>query len=77
MQFKDEEYKVFENDGLVQAIVVRSGDISQQSEVRCYTRQATARVAQDFEERPNTNESLVVFNPGEWGFCACYCFQLG
>ena len=33
--------------------------------VRCLTRQDSARVKQDFEERPDTNRSLVHFAPGE------------
>ncbi|KAK7098028.1 hypothetical protein V1264_004919 [Littorina saxatilis] len=66
MQFKEDELEVREEDGVVGAVVRRSGDVSQQSEVRCYTRQATAKVAQDYEERPDTNDSLIVFNPGEY-----------
>lgn len=66
MQFKEDEYKIFENDGVVRAFVTRSGDVGEQSEVRCYTRQATAKVAEDYEERPDTNASLVVFQAGEY-----------
>lgn len=65
MQFKEEEYKVSEEDGVVRTFVVRTGDTSEQSEVRCFTRQATAKVGQDFEERPDTNDSLIIFNPGQ------------
>ena len=65
MQFREEEYEVPEEGGLVRAVVHRSGDIHQQSEVRCYTRQATAKVAQDYEERPDTNASLIFFSPGQ------------
>ena len=59
-----------EEEGVVRAMVQRSGDVNQQSEVRCYTRQATAKVAQDYEERPDTNASLIFFSPGQWGLCA-------
>ena len=70
MQFREEEYEVMEEEGVVRAMVQRSGDVNQQSEVRCYTRQATAKVAQDYEERPDTNASLIFFSPGQWGLCA-------
>ena len=72
MQFREEKYEVMEEEGVVRAMVQRSGDVNQQSEVRCYTRQATAKVAQDYEERPDTNASLIFFSPGQWGLCVCY-----
>ena len=33
--------------------------------MRCYTRQDTARVDEDYTERPRTAQSLVTFEPGE------------
>ncbi|XP_012944319.2 FRAS1-related extracellular matrix protein 2, partial [Aplysia californica] len=66
MQFKEEAYKVSEADGEVSAVILRSGDVSHTSSVRCYTRQATALVALDYEERPDTDASLVVFQPGDY-----------
>ena len=33
--------------------------------MRCFTRQNSAKVKEDFEERPDTNRSLVHFAPGE------------
>ncbi|KAG7461729.1 hypothetical protein MATL_G00194240 [Megalops atlanticus] len=65
VQFKDAVYKVDEADGQVSAIVYRSGDISHRSTVRCYTRQGTAQVMMDYDERPNTDASVVTFLPGE------------
>ncbi|KAL6487767.1 hypothetical protein MHYP_G00043930 [Metynnis hypsauchen] len=65
VQFRDAEYKVDEADGQVKAMVYRSGDISQKSTVRCYTRQGSAQVMMDYNERPNTDASIITFLPGE------------
>ncbi|XP_013782373.1 extracellular matrix protein 3-like, partial [Limulus polyphemus] len=65
MQFRESEYMAFENDGKISAYIVRSGDQGHESTVRCYTRQDTAKVTEDYVERPNTDDSLVVFEPGE------------
>ncbi|KAL2098421.1 hypothetical protein ACEWY4_007628 [Coilia grayii] len=65
MQFKDGEYHVDEADGVVRAMLYRSGDISLRSTVRCYTRQGSAQVMMDYEERPNTDASVITFQPGE------------
>ncbi|BFZ14656.1 hypothetical protein BsWGS_17695 [Bradybaena similaris] len=64
--FKEAGYRVKENDGEVRAVVVRSGDTSHESSVRCYTRQASARVDLDYLERPDTNASLILFQPGDY-----------
>ncbi|XP_053316906.1 FRAS1-related extracellular matrix protein 3 [Spea bombifrons] len=65
VQFKEAIYKVNEKDGQVSAVIYRSGDVNHKSTVRCYTRQGSAQVTLDYEERPNTDDSLVVFLPGE------------
>ncbi|XP_069599688.1 FRAS1-related extracellular matrix protein 3 [Ranitomeya imitator] len=65
VQFKEPVYFVNEKDKQVSAIIYRSGDVRQKSSVRCYTRQGSAQVTLDYEERPNTEDSLVVFLPGE------------
>ncbi|KAJ7397736.1 hypothetical protein BTVI_132560 [Pitangus sulphuratus] len=65
MQFKESVYVVNENDGQISAMIYRSGDIRYTSTVRCYTRQGSAQVMMDFEERPNTDSSVVTFLPGE------------
>ncbi|XP_067106912.1 FRAS1-related extracellular matrix protein 3 isoform X1 [Osmerus mordax] len=65
VQFKEGSYKVDEADGEVKVTVYRSGDISHASTVRCYTRQGSAQVMMDYNERPNTDGSLVSFLPGE------------
>ncbi|TRY65990.1 hypothetical protein DNTS_003770 [Danionella cerebrum] len=65
MQFRDAVYTGNENDGQISAVVYRSGDVSYRSSVRCYSRQATAQVMMDFNERPNTDASTIIFLPGE------------
>ncbi|XP_020825655.1 LOW QUALITY PROTEIN: FRAS1-related extracellular matrix protein 2 [Phascolarctos cinereus] len=65
MQFKERVYSGNENDGQIVAMIYRSGDIQHRSSVRCYTRQGSAQVMMDFEERPNTDSSIITFLPGE------------
>lgn len=65
MQFKESLYVGNENDGQISAMIYRSGDIRYTSTVRCYTRQGSAQVMIDFEERPNTDSSVVTFLPGK------------
>ncbi|XP_077999737.1 extracellular matrix organizing protein FRAS1-like [Glandiceps talaboti] len=65
MQFLMEEVIVTESDGIAHVPIVRTGDISYESSVRCYTRQRSAHVMMDFDERRNTDEFRVVFGPGE------------
>ena len=48
------------------AVIVRHGDLDQDASVRCYTRQSTARVAEDYVERPDTHLSVVYFSPGNF-----------
>ncbi|XP_074843128.1 FRAS1-related extracellular matrix protein 2 isoform X2 [Carettochelys insculpta] len=65
MQFKEPIYIGNENDGQISAMIYRSGDIHYTSTVRCYSRQGSAQVMMDFEERPNTDKSIITFLPGE------------
>ncbi|XP_037631902.1 FRAS1-related extracellular matrix protein 2b [Sebastes umbrosus] len=65
VQFRDAVYVGNEDSGQISAIVYRSGDISYKSTVRCYSRQGTAQVMMDFNERPNTDGSIITFLPGE------------
>nr|XP_060485159.1 FRAS1-related extracellular matrix protein 2-like [Panthera onca] len=65
MQFKERVYIGNENDGQIVAMIHRNGDIHYRSSVRCYTRQGSAQVMADFEERPNTDGSVITFLPGE------------
>lgn len=64
MQFKNSHLTGEESDKRLAAVVQRSGDITHRSTVRCYTRQGSAQVATDFEERPNTDASIITFLPG-------------
>uniref|UniRef100_A0AAR2KAS0 Cadherin domain-containing protein n=1 Tax=Pygocentrus nattereri TaxID=42514 RepID=A0AAR2KAS0_PYGNA len=65
VQFRDVTYTGNENDGKITAIIYRSGDLSYRSSVRCYSRQGSAQVMMDFNERPNTEASTITFLPGE------------
>lgn len=64
MQFRESVYVGNENSGQILVNVYRSGDISYKSTVRCYSRQGTAQVMMDFNERPNTDASIITFLPG-------------
>ncbi|CAB1418214.1 unnamed protein product [Pleuronectes platessa] len=65
VQFREPVYTGEESDGQISVTVYRSGDITHRSTVRCYTRQGSAQVASDFDERPNTDSSIITFLPGE------------
>ncbi|XP_056140915.1 FRAS1-related extracellular matrix protein 2a isoform X3 [Lampris incognitus] len=65
VQFRELVYTGEESDGHILAMVYRSGDVRHKSTVRCYTRQGSAQVAMDFDERPNTDASIITFLPGE------------
>ena len=65
VEFRYPSYEVNENDVTVTAEIVRTGDLSIESTVRCYTRQGSAQVMMDYDERPNTEASIVTFLPGE------------
>lgn len=64
MEFEDPKYFVNEEKGFVEAPIVRSGDLTHDSSVRCYTRQSTAKVTQDFIERMDSDSSRVHFERG-------------
>lgn len=65
VQFVEPEVEVNENDGNVSVTIIRSGDLSIPSSVRCYTRQGSAQVMMDYDERPNNIGSVITFLPGE------------
>lgn len=64
VQFREPLYTGEEDDGQITVTVYRSGDIRHKSTVRCYTRQGSAQVVSDFDERPNTDASIITFLPG-------------
>ena len=65
VQFDKISYSTKEEAGILNVVLMRTGDLSSTSSVRCYTRYMTAEVEQDFKERSDTDDSLVVFNSGE------------
>lgn len=65
MQFEKNSYTVRERDSVLHISVIRTGDLSFKSSVRCFTRTMSAMVMDDFEERRNTDESRITFLKGE------------
>ncbi|XP_060542993.1 extracellular matrix organizing protein FRAS1 [Pantherophis guttatus] len=65
MKFSKDVYSVKEKDHVLHIPVIRSGDLSYESSVRCHTQSQTARVMEDFEERRNAEESRITFLKGE------------
>ncbi|KAJ7419121.1 hypothetical protein WISP_55751 [Willisornis vidua] len=65
MQFIKDTYTVKEKEGTLHIPIFRTGDLSYESSVRCYTRSQTAQVMEDFTERRNTEESRITFLKGE------------
>lgn len=64
MMFEEESYFGLEDDGQIVANIIRKGDTSHKSTVRCYTRQNSAKVDIDFYERPDTDDSIIKFEAG-------------
>ena len=64
MQFDQPEYIVDEARGWLHVPVLRSGDVSYESSLICYTRQQGALVMMDYEERPLADVSRITFLPG-------------
>lgn len=65
MQFEKTAYTVKEKDGALHIPIIRTGDLSFKSSVRCFTRTMSAMVMDDFEERRNADESRITFLKGE------------
>ncbi|KAK7830950.1 hypothetical protein U0070_018494, partial [Myodes glareolus] len=65
MQFAKDLLLVKEKEGVLHVPVVRSGDLSYESSVRCYTQSRSARVMEDFEERRDADSSRITFLKGE------------
>ncbi|XP_061586644.1 extracellular matrix protein FRAS1 isoform X2 [Cololabis saira] len=65
MQFEKSTYTVKEKDSVLHIPILRTGDLSFKSSVRCFTRTMSAMVMDDFEERRNTDESQITFLKGE------------
>ncbi|XP_067377534.1 extracellular matrix protein FRAS1 isoform X3 [Channa argus] len=65
MQFEKSAYTVKEGDSILHIPIIRTGDLSFKSSVRCFTRTMSAMVMDDFEERRNADESRITFLKGE------------
>ncbi|XP_038647741.1 extracellular matrix protein FRAS1 [Scyliorhinus canicula] len=65
MQFGKDIYRVKEKEDELHVPIIRTGDLSYESSVRCYTRQLTAEVMEDFDERRNSDDSRLTFQKGE------------
>ncbi|KAM6401739.1 extracellular matrix organizing protein FRAS1 isoform 2-T2 [Pluvialis apricaria] len=65
MQFTKDTYTVKEKEGTLHIPIFRTGDLSYESSVRCYTQSQTAEVTEDFAERRNAEESRITFSRGE------------
>ncbi|XP_078258376.1 extracellular matrix organizing protein FRAS1 isoform X5 [Rhinoraja longicauda] len=65
MQFGKDVYRVKEKEDGLHVSVIRTGDLSYESSVRCYTQQLTAALMEDFEERRNSDDSRLTFQKGE------------
>ncbi|XP_070468854.1 extracellular matrix organizing protein FRAS1 isoform X1 [Equus przewalskii] len=65
MQFAKDLLLVKEKEGVVHVPITRSGDLSYESSVRCYTQGHSAQVTEDFEERRNADSSRITFLKGE------------
>lgn len=65
MQFSKDLLLVKEKEGVLHIPIIRSGDLSYESSVRCYTQSHSAQVMEDFEERRNADSSWITFLKGE------------
>ena len=65
MEFTFDKFTVAEQNKSINAVVYRHGDLSYQSSVICYTRQRTAQVMMDYEERFLSEASRIIFKPGD------------
>lgn len=65
MQFEKSTYTVKEKDGVLHIPIIRTGDLSFKSSVRCFTRTMSAMVMDDYVERKNTDEFRITFLKGE------------
>lgn len=65
MQFEKKIYLVKENAGVLHIPIIRTGDLTHVSSVRCYTHTISGTMLEDFVERRNTNESCITFHVGE------------
>ncbi|ELK16426.1 Extracellular matrix protein FRAS1 [Pteropus alecto] len=65
MQFAKDLLLVKEKEGVLHVPIIRNGDLSYESSVRCYTQGHSAQIMEDFEERRNADSSRITFLKGE------------
>ncbi|KAJ8339232.1 hypothetical protein SKAU_G00360180 [Synaphobranchus kaupii] len=65
MQFEKNMYSVKEDVGVLHIPIIRTGDVTLLSSVRCYTQTVSGATAEDFVERRNTDDSRVSFRMGD------------
>ncbi|XP_037685994.1 extracellular matrix protein FRAS1 isoform X5 [Choloepus didactylus] len=65
MQFAKDLLLVKEKEGVLHVPIIRSGDLSYESSVRCYTQSQSAKLMEDFDERRNSDASRITFLKGE------------
>ncbi|XP_035245707.1 extracellular matrix protein FRAS1-like isoform X1 [Anguilla anguilla] len=65
MQFEKKMYSAKENVGVLHIPIIRTGDLTLSSSVRCYTQAMSGTMVEDFVERRNTDDSRINFNMGE------------
>lgn len=58
-------YLTKEKDEQLMVLIYQSGGVNHKSTVHCYTCQGSAQVMMVYKERPNTDDSVVVFLPGK------------
>ena len=63
MAFARSKVDFTENDKVYKAKIIRRGDLTKGASVRCFTRQGTAKVQEDFQELKNTTDSIIYFAP--------------
>ena len=65
IQFERVEFVVEEPAGRVELPIIRTGNVDVESTVRCFTMSRSAQPGSDYIDRPNTDQSVVVFHRGE------------
>ncbi|OQV15527.1 Extracellular matrix protein FRAS1 [Hypsibius exemplaris] len=65
IQFERTDFVVEETGGRVELTIIRTGNVDVESTVRCFTMSRSAQPGSDYIDRPNTDQSVVVFRRGE------------
>ncbi|KAJ8286924.1 hypothetical protein GJAV_G00044950 [Gymnothorax javanicus] len=65
MQFEKKTYSVKESAGVLHIPIIRTGDLTVLSSVRCYTQTHSGATVEDYVERKDNDDSRVTFYWGE------------